>query len=402
MKNLLLKGASPGKRVRASGGPFCLRAGWEEKPDTAEHRPRPVKSGGRLYAGAPPFLTAPRGVSCPCGLLHSLLLCRWRLLMSAALLSGLFLSGTPVSASGGSVRSMENIMENRPLKADDTLQDMLEHPALRSFAKHLLPRPEDAYALCTLGTVGRLMPWHHSVQPDDVVASLNRLIRDVSAGKQVFYSFYDEKSLREKTGFFFLRGKPGAPFALICPGGGFVYVGTLHEGLPPGEIISARGYNVFILQYRTGGEETACADMAAAVSWIFRNAAKLGVGTDGWSVWGGSAGARMAADMGTYGSAALGGDPLPRPSAVIMAYTGHSLYSRSDPPTFAVVSADDPIAGPAVMRKRTDALIAAGIPAEFHLYRHASHGFGTGRGTDAWGWMDDAVRFWGEHMSGNR
>lgn len=54
------------------------------------------------------------------------------------------------------------------------------------------------------------------------------------------------------------------------------------------------------------------------------------------------------------------------------------------------------------MRKRTDALIAAGIPAEFHLYRHASHGFGTGRGTDAWGWMDDAVRFWEEHMSVNR
>lgn len=234
----------------------------------AEHRAGLVKPGGRLNAGATPLLTAPRGVSCPCGLLHSLLFCRWRLLMSAALLSGLLLSGTPVSASGGSARSMENIMENRPLKADDTLQDMLEHPALRSFAKHLLPRPEDAYALCTLGTVGRLMPWHHSVQPDDVVASLNRLIRDVSAGKQVFYSFYDEKSLREKTGLFFLRGKPRAPFALICPGGGFVYVGTLHEGLPPGKIISARGYNVFTLQYRTGGEETACADMAAAVSWI--------------------------------------------------------------------------------------------------------------------------------------
>lgn len=56
----------------------------------AEHRAGLVKPGGRLYAGAPPFLTAPRGVSCPCGLLHSLLLCRWRLLMSAALLSGLF------------------------------------------------------------------------------------------------------------------------------------------------------------------------------------------------------------------------------------------------------------------------------------------------------------------------
>ena len=175
MKNLLLKGASPGKRVRTSGGPF-LSLHQEEKPDLAEHRPGPVKPGGRLNAGASPLLTAPRGVSCPCSLLHSLILCRWRLLMSAALLSGLLLSGTPVSASGGSVRSMENIMENRPLKAGDTLQDMLEHPALRSFAKHLLLRPEDAYALCTLGTVGRLMPWHHSVQPDEVVASLNRLI----------------------------------------------------------------------------------------------------------------------------------------------------------------------------------------------------------------------------------
>ncbi len=367
----------------------------------AGQKPELTEKGGRLNAGSPPLHSAPRGVSQPCGLPHFPKFRRWRLRMSAALLSGLLLAGMLISASGGSVRSMENTMENRPLKAEDTLQDMLEHPALRSFAKHLLPRPEDAHALCTLGTVGRLMPWHHAVQPDDVVASLNRLIRDVNAGKPVFYSFYDEGPLRENTGLFFLRGKPGAPFALICPGGGFVYVGTFHEGLPLAEVINARGYNAFVLQYRTGGEETACADMAAAVSWIFRSAGELGVGTDGWSVWGGSAGARMAADMGTYGSAALGGDPLPRPSAVIMAYTSHSRYSRSDPPTFAVVSADDPIASPAVMRKRTDALLAAGIPAEFHLYRHASHGFGTGRGTDAWGWMDGAICFWEEHMSGN-
>ncbi len=29
------------------------------------------------------------------------------------------------------------------------------------------------------------------------------------------------------------------------------------KACPRGEIISARGYNVFILQYLTGGEETA-------------------------------------------------------------------------------------------------------------------------------------------------
>ena len=49
------------------------------------------------------------------------------------------------------------------------------------------------------------------------------------------------------------------------------------------------------------------------------HAKELEVSTDGYSLWGGSAGARMAANLGSYGSAAYGGDDLPRPAAVIMA-----------------------------------------------------------------------------------
>jgi len=30
----------------------------------------------------------------------------------------------------------------------------------------------------------------------------------------------------------FLRGKPGAPFAIIALGGGFAYVASVHEGFP--------------------------------------------------------------------------------------------------------------------------------------------------------------------------
>lgn len=154
------------------------------------------------------------------------------------------------------------------------------------------------------------------------------------------------------------------------------------------------GYNAFVLQYRTGGEVVACEDMAAAVSWIFAQADTLGVSTQNYSVWGGSAGARMAANLGSYGASALRGQNVPRPAAVVMAYTGHSHYTNDDPPTFAVVSSDDPIASPHVMKRRIDSPKHAGINAEFHLYHHAGHGFGTGTGTDAEGWMEKAVHFW--------
>ena len=56
-------------------------------------------------------------------------------------------------------------------------------------------------------------------------------------GKRVFYDFYTEEQKKEdpdkeNTGLFFFRGRPGAPFAVVCPGGGFAYVAVLHGGLP--------------------------------------------------------------------------------------------------------------------------------------------------------------------------
>lgn len=243
------------------------------------------------------------------------------------------------------------------------------------------------------------MPWHSHVRPDMVTAALNRMIDDATTGKTVFYPFHAEREKRERTGLFYFRGRPGAPFALIFPGGGFAYIGSLHEGFPLAEVLSREGYNAFVLHYRTGGPAVAYEDMAAALSWIFRHAEELEASTQGYSVWGGSAGARMAADLGSYGAAAFGGDSVPRPATVVMAYTGHDRYTESDPPTFAVVSRDDPIASPHVMERRIAALNAAGVDAEFHLYRNAGHGFGVGTGTDAEGWMEFAVRFWEKHLT---
>jgi hypothetical protein len=71
--------------------------------------------------------------------------------------------------------------------------------------------------------------------------------------------------------------------------------------------ISRRGLNAFVLRYRAGhGGTVATQDLAAAMSFIFRNAEKLGVGTRGYSPWGSSAGARMAAAIGSHGVAHYG------------------------------------------------------------------------------------------------
>lgn len=316
-------------------------------------------------------------------------------------LLGLALAALPAVAFG-TAAAEDGMDGNRFLTDSVQVRDMVNHPAFAGFGEHLLPRPQDAHSALPLRDVGRLMPWHGHVRPDVVLTALNRMIADVSAGQTVFYSFYADEQKRERTGLFYFRGKPGAPFALICPGGGFAYVGSLQEGFPLAETLSRQGYNAFVLQYRTGGGAIACEDAAAALTWIFDHADELDVATSGYSIWGGSAGARVAADMGSYGAEAFGGGDIPRPAAVVMAYTGHDRSTKNDPPTFATVSADDPIASPRTMERRIEALKQAGIATEFHRYRHAGHGFGTGAGTDAEGWMEHAIRFWERQLREER
>ena len=251
-----------------------------------------------------------------------------------------------------------------------------------------------------LNNISSLLPYHSHVTPDVVVSALNRLIDDASAGKSIFVDFYTETQKRadpskQHAGLFFFRGKPGAPFAIIAPGGGFSYVGSVHEGFPYAVEINQQGYNVFVLKYRTGlGGVVATQDLAAAISYIFDNAESLGVGTQDYSVWGSSAGARMAAAVGSHGVASFGGKTLPKPVTVVMAYTGHSDYSQDEPPTFVVVGDRDGIAPPAIMERRVEVLRLAGTPVEYHSYPNVGHGFGPGTGTSAAGWITDATSFW--------
>lgn len=120
--------------------------------------------------------------------------------------------------------------------------------------------------------------------------------------------------------------------------------------------------------------------------------------TEGYSLWGSSAGARMAASIGSHGTARFGGDDLPKPSVVVMAYTSHQYHAPDEPPTFAVVGERDGIAPPAAMKRRVSALRANGTNVEFRAFPGIGHGFGLGTGTSAEGWVEDAVAFWEKYM----
>jgi acetyl esterase/lipase len=283
----------------------------------------------------------------------------------------------------------------------DRIGDVLRHPAFQGYARMLLPWDDRSYDEgMRLSEIGALLPYHSHVEPGVVVDGMNRVIDDVSSGKPVFYTFYTEEQQRHDptkrhTGLFFFRGNPGAPFAVVSPGGGFAYVASVHEGFPYAAAISDAGYNAFVLKYRAGlGGSAATEDLAAALSFIMRNADTLSVNRQSYSLWGSSAGARMAASIGSHGVASFGGDNISKPATVIIAYTGHSETAKNEPPTFVVVGEDDTIAPPAVMAQRVAALRAAGTPVEFRRYPNVGHGFGPGVGTSAEGWLGDAVRFW--------
>jgi acetyl esterase/lipase len=287
------------------------------------------------------------------------------------------------------------------LTVDSSIEDILLHPAFAGFGSRILPWDDrNVDRDLRLRDIGRLLPYHSEVNPSEIVAALNRMVDDANDGKTIFYDFYTEaqkqvEATRRNTGLFFFRGKPGAPFAIVCPGGGFSYVASLHEGFPYAAEISTRGYNAFVLKYRAGlGGGAATQDLAAALSYVLRNAETLGVKVSDYSLWGSSAGARMAASIGSHGAAFYGGDALPRPSVVVMAYTGHSEVSSREPPTFAVVGEQDGIAHPDLMERRMSALGKAGTAVEFHKFKNVGHGFGLGTGTSAEGWIGNAIQFW--------
>ena len=290
--------------------------------------------------------------------------------------------------------------EKNPYTADTPIETVAADPVFGDYGRLLFPVDDWYMSGETLGDLQ--LTWYTNIDPEKTVEIVNSLYNRAAAGETVFYDIYTEEEKaadpeKADTGLFFFKGEPGEKFAVCNAGGGFAYVGAMQDSFPHALELSKRGYNAFALIYRPGAQ-TACEDLARAISFIFENAEELEVDTGCYSLWGGSAGGRMAAWLGSYGPAAFGGDDLPRPGTVVMQYTGHSDYTESDPPTFACVGESDWIANWRTMKRRLEAMSRLGIPTEFHHYPGLPHGFGLGTGTVAEGWLDEAVAFWEEQM----
>ena len=146
------------------------------------------------------------------------------------------------------------------LSVGHSVRDVFEnHPAFAGHGRLILPWDDRTYDEdVRLSNIGSLLPYHSHVSPDVVVGALNHMIDDANSGKALFFDFYTEAQKRAEpskahTGLFFFRGKLRAHYlAIVAPGGGFSYVGSVHEGFPYALEISKKGYNAFVLKYRAG------------------------------------------------------------------------------------------------------------------------------------------------------
>ena len=280
------------------------------------------------------------------------------------------------------------------------IADVMADPAFDGFGRLLFPVNEGYYSGETLGQLR--LTWYSLIRPEKTVEIVNYLRQQATSGKQVFCPIYTQEEIeadpsKTDTGLFFFKGDPGAKFAICNAGGGMVFVGAMHDSFPHALELSKMGYNAFALIYRPG-YDTAPRDLARAIAFIHEHAEELEVDVTYYSLWGGSAGARMAAWLGSYKTTDFGEKEYPRPAAVIMQYTGLSEIYGNEPATYNCVGTSDGIASYRTMQRRIDALRANGVDTMIEVFDGLPHGFGLGTGTVAEGWLNNAVAFWEKQM----
>jgi len=319
-----------------------------------------------------------------------------RIFIILAILSGVILmSGCENNSQEKSHRETNAISY---FTRDSKVSEVIENVSFEGFGELIFPVDRQFDKSMTLERIGDIYVWYNYINPDKTVEIVNFLKQEADSGNQVFYNIYTEEEMRESpekrnTGIFYFRGNPNEKFAILNAGGGFMYVGAMQDSFPHALELSRVGYNAFALIYRPDANK-AMEDLARAVAFIHENAEELQVDTSDYSVWGGSAGGRMAAWLGSYGTESFGEKKYPRPSAVIMQYTGLREVTGNEPPTYNCVGDLDGIASYRTMEERINKIKQNGTDAEIEIFEGLPHGFGLGEGTKAEGWINNAIKFW--------
>lgn len=200
--------------------------------------------------------------------------------IALGILNVLFL--TVLTACGNSAESnhsqeehIDNTAVSDLFTTDTAISDVTSDPVFGDYGRLIFPVDDWYYSGDTLGDLR--LTYYSNIDPNETVEIVNYMKGHAALGDTIFYDIYTEEEKvadpeKEDTGLFFFKGNPGERFAVLSAGGAFALI------------------------YRPGAQ-TACEDLARAIQFIFEHTEELEVNTDGYSLWGGSAGARMAAWM---------------------------------------------------------------------------------------------------------
>jgi acetyl esterase/lipase len=238
--------------------------------------------------------------------------------------------------------------------------------------------------------------------------------------------------------------KPNGAAVVICPGGGYGFLATDHEGKQIAELYKSLGVHAFVLQYRIAQKErpgplkkAPLLDAQRALRLVRSKAAEWKLDEKRIGLMGFSAGGHLASTAGThFDSGMKEGDAIDkvscRPDFLVLGYPvvstdkaithGGSLnnlvgknptaeeleffsnekhVSKDTPPTFIFHTDEDTAVPPENAAMFYLALKKNKVPAELHIYAKGKHGVGLG--TDpAWTGTGENAKYtasWGTHLS---
>ena len=185
--------------------------------------------------------------------------------------------------------------------------------------------------------------------------------------------------------------------ALVFPGGGFQHLSIDMEGTEVCAWLNSIGVNCAVVKYRVPehgrfpDNVEDLEDVQQAMRIMRSHASEWHMDPHRIGVIGFSAGAELAVDLSTHADYQGTNVPLStidaRPDFQMVIYPGglrdregkisDSVIPPHDlPPTFLLQAENDNLAHPESSLVYYLALVAAGIPAEIHIYAEGGHGFG--------------------------
>ena len=280
----------------------------------------------------------------------------------------------------------------------------------------------------------KLKDYVHVCSYNRSAKALNLLIETVNAGVQVTYPLYTPEEIAESSILaepklhYFPGDGTKKKYVLVVGGNGSTTRGDLGEGMSTVWELHQMGYTVFLLHYRIfvdASNNAPLQDLKRAVRYITDHAEQFGVEPEQYAVVGYSSGGQLAGLLASekYGYAQ---ENLPKPGALLLGYPINDFYegkllyhflmdfdeyhwryywtnissvvTDDYPPVYHWYGKKDRMLFALNLHEQSPKLEQSlekhQVPHEYRVFEQPGHGAATGEGTDADGWLNDAVAFW--------